>query len=149
VTIVTKPRTFRIGETMNVNSDVGLNWVVRNECFTIFGMSGFVEGDDWHVPTDFGTLGATDRRPVSGTILDLLENNVQKHRIAYIGLAPLAALFLALEGLLTVNHLLASQETVDRITCIVALDGIERKLVILRDLTHEMAAFDQDGEIIH
>ena len=131
----------------------GVNYSVGGPTFTIFDELGMVlENGDWAVPSGFGSmLVQVDPAPLSGRILKVIAIDRaagDEDKIAYIGVTPHAALRLALEGVLTKEALLASEETPDSITATVRLGGIVWKLVIKQGLLYRFATYDKNDKIV-
>jgi hypothetical protein len=132
----------------------GLHWGYQGGEFTIFGLEGWInERSRWVLPMDIvgGVSHPVAPTPLSPVILEIIQNDIREgngDKIAYVGVNPLGALQLALEGVITEKRLREAEETVDRIVLTVVLDGTERQLVVLENPTHEVATYDKHGKVV-
>lgn len=131
----------------------GANWRYDGGLYTIFEAQGAVSGDSWAVAVPWlgGVLASVTPEPISGDILKIIEDDIRTgnaNRIAYIGVGGHQAVLLALEGVITVDQLVAAVETTDRIIMDIALAGSVYKLVVLREPSYTMATYDSNDEIV-
>lgn len=124
----------------------GINWSVDGDVFRFFGHMGLRSGRNWIV----GHI-EIDPCPVSKDILDILKDDAlagNAEKVAYVGVDPFHALYLALEGMITVENLVASVETPGRIELEFLLCGTPQKLVIIGDAEYAMATYDSNDQIV-
>lgn len=130
-----------------------LNWgVSEGGVLTLFGQDCFVfENGNWVIPTEFGPA-EVDPEPVSEDILGLIKEDEEAgnvDKIAYVGLSPLAAMRLYLEGALTEEALEASMELPDEIIATeVTLGDVKRGIVVSPLFESNVATYDKDGQIV-
>jgi hypothetical protein len=128
----------------------GRNWSITGDSFTIFGNEGYRLGTNWVMPILGGSM-EVDPEPVSAEIDALIEADVaagKGDRIAYVGISPLTAIGLRLEGVLTDDVLTDAAETDSTVTVTLALGGKRRKVAIMQDADHHIATFDEDGNVV-
>jgi hypothetical protein len=139
---------------MRRNSASGANWVVDGDIFTIFGKSGWVNGNFWVLPADSPSEAHIELAPTPfklhvDRLISIGIHNGNGDRIAYVGVGAYQGLLLALEGVVTAAMLRSAQETADCIVIAnVPFERGPRKLIILKNAMHMMAAFDRNDRVI-
>lgn len=132
-----------------------LNWSVSEDgMLTLFeGNCYESENGNWAVPWLGGILAEVDPAPISGEILEIIEvgkASGKEDKIAYVGLNPLAAMQLYLEGVLTKEALEASLEVQDEsISTEVTLGDVQRPVVVSPLFEEGVATYDETGQIVH
>jgi hypothetical protein len=129
----------------------GRNWNVDGKVFTVFGLSGLVEGNEWIMPAGH-RMEAVKPRPVGRRVRGIIaraERSGKTKSIAYVGVSAYAGLQLMLDGIITVDVLRKSTENPDdRIVCSVTIGGKKRKLVILHSTRYYMAVYDEHDQVL-
>lgn len=147
---------------MATESWAGINWLYEDGLFMIFDKQGALYGAEWAVSreglgdlvkgeTTVSLLTTIHPAPKSGQILKMIDKITRENKpesIAYIGVQPLMAIYLALEGVITLELLKRSDEVAGRIIMDVRLAGTPYKLVIAANATQLAAAYDRHDQIL-
>jgi hypothetical protein len=137
----------------------GLNFELgaKGTNITIFGQRGTIIGDTWYFNGILGDVlvPSATKDSMLPAIQDCIQQDIEagnEAKIAALQLAPLSAVVLFLEGVLTRDHFKSATETPETPETIeidnVDIDGRRLKLRILKGSHYNVATVDAEGNIL-